>query len=267
MGHYLRDFQFSNLNISSDTFTDIDAIFKDINKKFSEVSNSDPIQSSPATVWSYVIRFDGKGYRVFYLNDLLSYYKKARSVERVTFSVDTIKSIESNRLLGSYVDLRLDSKDSANNILVVSADDKDLVDSTFARIADVLNSCKSRNGWIRNGWTNLIVQLFGVSLGFILSILGAIKIAPMLKIESSLIFCFIFVLVMYSNVWSLVNFQLVKLVNYVFPNIKFINDRKDGLDHLVQTLMDGVVLTIILYFFSKTGSWLLGILANLVNAN
>lgn len=56
-------------------------------------------------------------------------------------------------------------------------------------------------------------------------------------------------------------------VRYVFPNIKFINDRKDGFDHLVQTLMDGVVLAVILYFFSKAGSWLLGVLTHLVNSN
>lgn len=198
---------------------------------------------------------------------MLSYYRKARVVEKITFSVDCEKSLESNRVFGSYVELRFDSKDPINNILIVTADNKDWVDSTFARILDILNSYKSKNWWIRNGWVNLIIQLFGVTLGFILSIWFALKLAPFLKIENAVIFCFIFVLVMYSNIWTLLNMHLSRFIQFMFPNTRFINERKNDFGHLAQVVFDGFMLAVILYLFGKVGTWLLGMVANLITNN
>ena len=97
MAHYLRDERVTNLSINADNLAQLSAVFADradaLNAKVPE--NDD---SGKKAFLTYIIRFDNKGYRVFSLEDLLRYFRLAKEVERVLFTVETGESLRSNRL-------------------------------------------------------------------------------------------------------------------------------------------------------------------------
>ncbi|MEK6771308.1 MAG: membrane domain protein, partial [Pseudomonadota bacterium] len=172
MAHYLRDERVTNLSINADNLAQLSAVFADradaLNAKVPE--NDD---SGKKAFLTYIIRFDNKGYRVFSLEDLLRYFRLAKEVERVLFTVETGESLRSNRLIGTYLELRVDEKDPNACFLAVTSDDKDWVDASFSAVQDVLIKCKNRNGWARSAWTHFGVQIVGVTFGFILSLWAA----------------------------------------------------------------------------------------------
>ncbi len=263
MAHYLRDERVTNLSINADNLAQLSAVFADrasaLNANVPE--NDDTGKKAFLT---YIIRFDNKGYRVFSLEDLLRYFHLAKEVERVLFTVETGESLRSNRQIGTYLELRLDEKDPNTCFLAVTSDDKDWVDASFSAVQDVLIKCKNRNGWARTAWTHFGVQIVGVTLGFILSLWAAAKIAPRLAIENSFIFAFLFVLLIFSNTWTYLNQRILWVLNAVFPNMKFYRPDKERLHWLMQAIVGGIVFAVVIYILGQAFSFLLDVLSSFV---
>jgi len=264
MAHFLRDQQISNVSLTEDNLVQIGSAFE-VRAVMLSANIPDNDGGDKQAFLTFIIRFDNKGYRVFSIEDLLMYFRQAKSVERVLFTVETGESLRSNRQIGTFMELRLDEKDPNTSTLAVTSDDKDWVDASFAAIQDVMVKCQIRNGWVRTAWTMFIVQLVGVTLGFILSLWAAAKIAPMLAIENSLIFSFLFVLLVFSNTWTYLNQLILGAMNSAFPNIKFVRRDKDRLHWLLQAIVGGVVGAIVLYVLGQAAVFLVDILGTFVS--
>ena len=106
------------------------------------------------------------------------------------------------------IELRLDTRDINACFLVASADDRDWVDASFNGLTDLLRRQRSLSRLVHTAWTGLVVQLFGLVLGFVLSVWIGMKIAPHLKIENSFAISFIFAFLVFSNIWMYLNPRL-----------------------------------------------------------
>jgi hypothetical protein len=262
VAHFLRDVRVANLSINADILAQLSAAFSDRTSAINaSVSEGDEGKKALLT---YIIRFDNKGYRVFSIEDLLSYFNLANDVERVLFTMETGESLQSNRQNGTFLELRLDAIDLNACLLTVTSDDKDWVDASFSAVHDVLVRCKNRNGWARTAWTNFGVQIAGVTLGFILSLWTAAKIAPRLTIENSFIYAFLFVLLIFSNVWAYINQRIIWLLNAAFPNMKFNRPDKERLNWLKQAIVGGIVIAVVMYVLGQAFSFLLDVLGGIV---
>ena len=264
MAYLLRDQHIANLSVDEDSLRQINAVFESCEKAINtDVPEND--NTGKRAFLTYIIRFDNKGYRVFSLEYLLRYFHQAKHVERVIFTVETGESLRSGRQLGTFLELRLDEKDPNNCLLTVTSNDGDWVDSSFSAVQDVLVKCGNMNGWARTAWTQLGVQIVGVTLAFILSLWAAVKISPKLAIENSFIISFLFVLLIFSNTWTYLNQKIISFINALFPNLKFYRPRKDRVHWFMQAIVGGIALAVMLYILSWVFSYGGDILGSLVN--
>lgn len=200
MAIFLRDQKVRDINISEDKLRLIDKLFKERASSYnlSLGSNLDPDDTRQAFIY-FTIRFDGKGYRVYKIEDLLQHFQQADEVERVIFTLETGESLLSNRRMGTVMELWLDKKDADSCFLSVTADDENFVNLAFAGIQDILGKCKNKNSWVRSYPTELFIQIVGVTFGFLISIWGAQQISLKLAIPNSFIISFAFFLLIFSN--------------------------------------------------------------------
>lgn len=263
MAHYLRDQLLKNVTINADTLSQLSSVFSSRQSAINAgVSENEPDKKA---FFTYIIRFDNKGYRVFSLGELLQYFDQAREVERILFTVETVESLRSNRQTGTYLELRFDQKDHNTCFLSVTSNDRDWVDASFSSVQEVLTKCKNKNGWARSAWTQFGVQIVGVTLIFVLSLWLAARVSPKLAIQNSFIFAFLFILLIFSNTWTYINQRILWLLNALFPNIKFYRAGKDRFTWLMQAVVGGIVVAIVLYVFSLLFSVLSDILGGFVN--
>lgn len=266
MAHFLRDQHISNISITEENLIQLSALFSE-RREALNISLSDEEMTDQRAFLTYIIRFDNKGYRVFSVDDLLKYFRLAKSVERILITVETVESLRSSRAIGTSLELRLDEKDPNTSFLTATSDDKDWVDASFSAVQETLAKYKNRNRWVRTAWTAFGVQLVGVILGFLLSLWAATKIAPKLTVESSFIFSFLFVLLIFSNTWTYLNQSFLLLLNAAFPNIKFLRRDKERLHWLLQAIVGGIVGAAVIYAIGQAAAFLLDLLANLVRKN
>lgn len=208
----------------------------------------------------YVIRFDNRGYRLQDANEALRYFQQATEVERIIFTLDSSKSERTGRQYGTYFELRLDAKDVNNCIIHASSDDGDAVDSVYNGLFEIIRKGKNNNGRVRNTWTQLVVQVLGVGVGFILSLIAAVKTAPNLNIENAFVLTFIFAFLIFSNAWGFINQQILRLMNYSFPNVRFERQGKAGIHWLIQALVGSLLVAFFLFVFGLIMGWLGNIL-------
>lgn len=263
MAHFLRDEQIANVSATENNLSQLSATFLArtamINANIPDENHADK-----AAFVTYIIRFDNKGYRVFLLEDLLKYFSEAKTVERVLFTLETGESLRSGRQIGTYMELRLDEKEPNKSFLTVTSDDKDWVDASFAAVQDTLAKSRNRNGWVRTAWTMFAVQIIGVTLGFLLSLWAAAKIAPKLAIENALVFSFLFILLIFSNTWTFLSHSIVRLMNAAFPSVKFLRKGKEHLHWLLQAIVGGIVLAIVLYVLDQSASFVLQVFGSIL---
>lgn len=266
MAHFLRDQQIANVSITEENLTQLSALFSERLGTLKDSLTEADLPDRRA-ILTYIIRFDNKGYRVFSIDDLLKYFRLAKSVERILLTIETADSLSSNRATGTLLELRLDEKDPNSSFLTVTSDDKDWVDASFAAVEDGLAKYKNRNQWVRSAWTAFGVQLVGITLGFILSLWAAAKITPKLAIDNAFVFAFLFVLLIFSNTWTYLNHLLLRLLNTAFPNIKFLRRDKERLHWLLQAIVSGIVGAAVLYAIGQAVAFLLEMLSILVSKN
>lgn len=265
MANFLRDQQITNITINEYKIRQISTLFINRAQYFNTAipGNSEPAKKA---LLYFTIRFDGKGYRVYNLDELLSYFQQAKEVERIIFTIETGESLLSNRKVGAVVELGLDHKNPNACFLTVTSDDKDMVDASFAAIQDVLSKCKNKNGWVRTAWTELLIQIIGVSFGFFISLWGALKFSSKLAIQNSFVICFLFILLIFSNTWSYLNRLIHELLNGYFPNLDFHRYDKDRVNWLIQAVITALIGAFALWILGLLYFYFINILSSFVKS-
>lgn len=260
MAFYLRDQHVENIYADSDSLTLISNVFAERLAQLKLIATDGVAQASTA-FFTYIIRFDNKGYRVFSLEELMQYFNQANKVERVIFTVESVAAMSSNRNTGAYLELCLDANEPARCILVASSDHKDWTEASFAAVHEVLAKCKTRNGLASNPWTCLAIQIFGVVLGFVISLWLAFKVAPSAKFENSFVITFLFILLVFSNIWGYLNQTILRQITKLFPNIEFIRPVKEKLHWLLQAIVGSAAFASVVYILGSAFSFLMKVLA------
>ncbi len=261
MAFYLRDQQVQNVSTDSEALTQINSVFAE---RFAQLQ-AELVSQGKKAFFTYIIRFDNKGYRVFTLDELMRYFNQAHEVERIIFTVESGDAISTNRSIGAFLELCLDAKEPTRSVLIASSDNKDWAEASFAAVHEVLEKYRTKYGLVRSPWTSLGVQIFGVVVGFIVSLWLAFKIAPNLKIENSFVIAFLFTLLVFSNIWGYLNQALLGFIAKVFPNIEFVRPAKARLHWLLQAIVGSAVFAVVIYFLGVAFSFLSKFLSGFFN--
>jgi len=264
MGRFLRDEYIANLSIDEEYLIRLSDEFTKRADLINQESSGNGAENVKQQLVIYIIRFDNKGYRFHDLDEALRHYRAAGKVERIILCMESLESMSSNRMLGTHMEVRFDLKDPSNCFFSVSSESSDVVESSYSTLSDLLSKLRNKNGLIRNGWTSFLVQISGVVAGFIISLWAAIKISPSLLLESAFVVSFIFAFLVFSNVWTYLNPQILNLINYYFPNIRFERKGRTRLYWLPQTVVGGVVLAIVIFLLDLVFGWVGSILENYV---
>lgn len=262
MARFLRDVRISNVSINEDAVVQLAEVFAARAHPLQEAAEAAGNEDGKPFL-TFILRFDDKGYRLFSIDELLHHFRRAKDVERIIITIETVESLRTNRVVGDHLEVRLDKNDINNNLLSVTSDDSDWVDSSYSAVQDILAKCKTRHGWARSAWSTLGVQLLGVIVGFGLSLWAASRIAEKLVIDNAFIITFLFALLIFSNAWGYINNAVLRYVHQVFPNIQFYRPDKDRANWLMQALIGGVAATLAAYLlgglFSYIGEFLSGL--------
>ena len=248
MATFLRDKELANITVTEELIRQLITVI------VSRQENYRPQSDNDTPILYYVIRFDEKGYKVFDQDGLLQHFNNAEKIERLIITLETPESIATNRNVGTCVEIRLDSKNQC--FLVTTSNDNDWMDSTFTALQEILNKFKNKNGIARSSIFDLVVQIVGISTGFILSLWATIKISPSLTIENAFIICFLFILLIFSNIWGHINNVLLSYIHSLFPKIQFRREGKDKVNWIMQSLVAGVAIATTLWAIGKVLTFL-----------
>lgn len=256
MPNFLRDQLVTNISISEDGLRQLGALFEERAEVLRKLKHAAGGEEDPVFV-TYVIRFDEKGYRFFSVDDAVSRVSSAIYVERVVFRLETGSSMRSNEVIGEVMEVRLDSKDTVQSYFKIMSDNGEWVEASFAALQCLFKKFRNGNGLVRNAWTLLFIQLLDVVVGFVLSLYAATNIAPRLAVVNSFEFSFIFMLLMFSNVWTYLNGLILRLVNWTFPNIRFVRKDRERFHWAVRVLLEAALGGFVLYMFAQMGSFVI----------
>lgn len=262
MAQFLRDVHISNVKITEDVIIQIAEVFA--NRAQLLIENATQQSNDDLKPYlTFIIRFDGKGYRLFSIDELLRHFRRANNVERIIITIETPVSLRSNRAVGEHLEARFDKLEEKNCYISVTSDDSDWVDSSYSAVQEILSKHKTKNGWARSGWSTLTIQLLGVVFGFALSLWAASEISPSLSIENSFVITFFFALLIFSNAWSYINNIVLARVHRIFPNIQFYRPDKDRINWLLQGLIIGIATAFMLYVFGALFTFIAGFISEL----
>ncbi|HEB1251252.1 TPA: membrane domain protein, partial [Escherichia albertii] len=105
--------------------------------------------------------------------------------------------------------------------------------------------------FFRTAWTMLSIQISGVTVGFLLSLWTASKLAPKLSIDGAFALSFICIFILFSNLWSFAIPLIIKLIDFLFPSVKFVINGKNYFHWSVQAIIGAIASAVILYFISS----------------
>lgn len=265
MSQFLRDEIIKNINVDERSLDILNQYFDSRAFKSNQDLGDLAGNVEKILVISYIIRFDNKGYRFFDFKDVMKFYNQASDIERIIFTLESTESSNSNRNYGSYLELKLDVL--SNCYLVASSDDENWADSAFSGVQELINKFHNKSSLVQNAWTYFLVQIFAVILGFVLSLWASIKISPYLTIDNAFVISFLFIFLLFSNSWTFINRQILRLINYAFPNLKFKRKGKETIHWLVQALIAGIILAITLFLLNKFFEFIGSVLGELINKN
>jgi len=235
---FLRDEFLQNMSFTEDALSKVNECFQEIAtiaKQGLDLSEKDQAALSRFLLQSYIIRFDNKGFRLNDFQEVLKHFRDARKVERFIFILQAVENITSSGTKGKGIELRLDANDPGNCLLMVQDDESEWVDSAFWKIRERLNRYRNRSYLVRTKATPMIVQLLGVTIGFMGSFWAAVKVAPVLAIENALGFVFIIFLLLFSNLWAYLYEWIINTINRLWPNVSF--KEKRALHWLMQAII------------------------------
>ncbi|KKA44208.1 hypothetical protein [Salinivibrio sp. KP-1] len=261
MGTFLRDQHIKNVSVNEELLQQINDFLSDRERSSNEVLEEKEAVQEDFLLLNYVIRFDNRGYKLTDFSDVKKYYSQASKVERIVYTLDSNRAVFSNKQQGTSIELRFDSNDPNNTYLQISSDDGDLVDSVFCGLLEVIKKYQNHNGKIRNAWTQLLIQILGVGLGFVASLLITLKVYPFVKIENAFVITFLFTFLIFSNAWGYINQQLLNLVNRLFPNIRFIRAGRYRWTWVWQSLVGGLIVAFALLIINGILDWVINMLS------
>ena len=265
MAKFLRDQYLKNVTVTEQTLDLINEFLEEREESTNQDLDNIGAHSDHKLLLNYIIRFDNRGYKLVDFSDVKKYYSQATEVERVIFTLDSTESVKTNRLYGTHFEIRLDSRDPNNTYIQVSSDDGDAVDSVFCGLIDIVSKFNNQNGKIRNTWSQLMVQVLGVAVGFTLSLIAALKTAPFFKFENSFVITFLFAFLIFSNAWGFINQQILRYIDFSFPNVKFTRQGKSTLHWLSQALVGGIVVAFTLLIIGSAFEWVGKVLSEYVS--
>lgn len=172
MAQFLRDVHLSNIKVTKEALIQLTEAFANRARLLIDSATARGNQDKKP-FQTFVIRFDGKGYRLFSLDELLLQFQRADDVERVIITIETPESLSSNRVIGEHLEVKFDKLEEKNCYLSVTSDNSDWVDASYTAVLEVINKHKTKTGWARSGWLSLTIQLLGVIAGFALSLWAA----------------------------------------------------------------------------------------------
>jgi hypothetical protein len=246
MSKYLRDRYLKNLSLNGDRLRSISGSLLDIERTTNQGLNED--DPSRVSVY-YMIRFDNKGFLLTDFDEVLKYHASSKNTERLIFFLDSDTSRKSNRISGKSVEIRLDVLNVDNCIFSVQDDEAAWTEATFCRLDEELGKYGNRNHLIRTAWTQFIVQIFGVVSGFILSLWAALKISPRLSIEYSFVVTFVLAFLVFSNIWTYINQQILRFLNYLFPNVALKGSK--GLHWLTKSFVSAIFVAMAFFLLNS----------------
>ena len=246
MSKYLRDSFITSVSLNANRIRTIASAFGDI--AAAENANLPPGDPQNISV-RYMIRFDNKGFLLDDIDDVLANYSNAKKVERINFVLDSQLFRESNRTAGKAIELFLDSENSGNCTLTVQDDDSQWTEATFCRLSEDLRRIRNLNFLVRSGWTGFLVQIIGVVAGTLLSLWTAARIEPMLEVDYAFLVAFILAFLVFSNIWSYLNHQILLFLDRLFPNISFKTDR--GVLWIAQTFLAAILVWLAAYLVNQ----------------
>lgn len=212
--------------------------------------------------FTMIIRFDGKGFRLLNVNDLLDHFRHAQMVERILFTIENGISLRSNRATGQFLELKLDAFNPDNCSLAVLAVSKANMDLAFNNVDEILFAARNYHRHLRSTPVRLFVQLLGVIAVFALGLWAASKLQAKLVVENAFLFAFLFVFIIASNLWSYVYPWMLGLIDRVFPNIHFKPER-EGWSWLWRNLVASAIFAAFLVVFAKIAGYITSALAPL----
>jgi len=260
MARFLRDELIANVSLTESDISEFFTQFSRIEQAHN-ASLQQPVQIEQIADTTYIIRFDGKGYRVDEREDLLRHFREAKKIERIVLVVETPESLHSNRSRGRAIEMRIDTEQPSNCYLTVTADDQEWTAANFTTLHELLEKNKNRHHWLRGGITHFTLQLIAVTACLLLSVWAAGKLAPRLSIESPFVFGFIFAFLILSNLWTFLASLIKKKLEGAFPSIKFVRPSHKG----PQWILQGLIWLVLGALLSQFGGFFLDILATLVN--
>jgi hypothetical protein len=266
LANYLRDEFLENFSVTEQMLEQINEFLTERETKANEKLKESGVEPDQELMLNYIIRFDNRGYKPTDFSEFQKHYSQANSIERVIFTLDSAQSVKTNRMYGEHFEIKIDAKDPRNTFIQVSSDDSDSVDSVFCGLLEIIKKGKNKNWLVRNTWSQLIVQIAGVVFGFILSLIAGLQISPHINIENSFVITFLFAFLIFSNTWGFLNQQILRFLEFSFPNVRFIRQGKSSLNWLSQAFVAGIFVAITLLIISNVFGWLGSILGKYIGA-
>jgi hypothetical protein len=262
MANFLRDLILEDYTIDEACIRELDSI---LNKKRLDMPEQVADLNQVNALLFYTIRFDGKGYRTFFIEELLNNFRNAKNVERVVCQLESLSSMRSNRSDGSYIELRLDNDQNSTSHIIASSDTEAWMNNGYSDVAEALEKRRNRNGIFRRRWVVLFIQLFGLFVGFTTSLWAASSISASLSIENSFLISFIIVLLAFSNLWGHLNQIFLAFVSSSFPKICFDRPSKDSFRWLFQAVVAAIVCSGTLFALNKSFLYIGQLLGGFLN--
>jgi hypothetical protein len=255
--NFYRDQRVGSLTIDE---TLIERLFNAFQGMHNQVVAAIPAGQPNEWFFTVIIRFDGKGFRLLHLAEVLEYFKSAKTVERVVFTVENGPSMRSNRMFGSHAELRLDAGNPDNCVAQVMADTKASMDLAFNAIEEALVTAKNAHWFMRSSPVRIFVQLLGIVLGFAVSLWGASKLGSKLNVDGAFLFAFLFVFIVFSNLWGYFHTWMLGVIDRVFPNVYFKRGNAQRWSWLWQNVLATALFAIFLVIASRLVSYILSAL-------
>jgi len=198
---------------------------------------------------------DDKGYRLLNFNKIIEIYSQSKKVQQIRFILSSKDNHNNNglTLTGSHFEVSFESLNVSH--IKLRGGSFDDVNSIFYGTKDILKKYRNRNGWIRNTWTDLVVQLLGVVAVFVISIVVGNEISSYIKIENSFVFSFFFVFIFLSNLWGTVFSLIQKFIYYAFPNIRFVKKDRPTMHWITKSLVGGILVSFSIFTLSWVLRW------------
>ncbi len=262
MSQYLRDESLKCITVPAESLRKIN---EDLNEIAKAVVDKLPEneRANHQLIPIYVIRFDGKGFRLHDFEQVMRYFTDANVVERLAIAFQSPNNIAQANFAGKRIEIHLDTKNPENCSLLVEDDDRDWVDFVFMKIRERLLRYSNRNWIVRSQGAGVVIQLLGVGVGFLFSIWASIIISPALRIENAMLFSFIAAFLLFSNMWTFMLNGIGKIADTIWPNVSF--RKPSGLHWLVQGLIATAAFSLITVLFLKLFAYLGSIFKPLLN--